>query len=120
MINRLTANAADLAADYKARGIDRQATYSHFVSDRALKPEIDAKEFFAIFDVVSPKRIIDEIITIQFHPTHWDVELEEYVQVSKDDNGVYHMLWATGHQGTNPPGFPMEKYKPLTPDGARP
>jgi hypothetical protein len=44
--NRLTANAADLAADYKARGIDRQASYSFFVKDRGLKPEINSKEFF--------------------------------------------------------------------------
>jgi hypothetical protein len=53
--SRLTASAADLAADYKARGIERQATYSRFVQDRALKPEMDAKEFYAIYDSVTPK-----------------------------------------------------------------
>jgi len=53
--NRLTANAADLAADYKAKGIERQATYSQFVKDRALKPEMDAKDFYEIYDSVSPK-----------------------------------------------------------------
>jgi len=53
--SRLTANAADLAADYKAKDIERQATYSQFVKDRALKPEMNAKEFYAIYDSVAPK-----------------------------------------------------------------
>jgi len=56
---RLTANAADLAADYKARGIERQASYSQFVKDRALKPEMDAKEFFKIYDRVTPEVLAD-------------------------------------------------------------
>jgi hypothetical protein len=52
--SRVHANAADLAADYKAKGIERQASYSQFVRDRDLKPEMDAKEFYAIYDSVTP------------------------------------------------------------------
>lgn len=40
----------ELAGDYKFRGIERQAAYSAFIRDRNLKPGIDAKEFFAIYD----------------------------------------------------------------------
>ncbi len=53
--SRLNANAADLAADYKARGIETNAAYSQFVRDRALKPEMDAKEFINIYNSVTPK-----------------------------------------------------------------
>jgi hypothetical protein len=109
-MNRFTANAADLAADYKARGINRQATYSMFVMDRALKPEISAKEFFAIFDIVSPS-MIKELGDFPFHPTHWDKELKEYVEIFQDkETGVYTLIWAHGHKGTNPPSFPMDNF----------
>ncbi len=48
--NRLTANAADLAADYKYRGMDRARAWDQFVIDRALRPDMDAKEFYRLFD----------------------------------------------------------------------
>jgi len=52
---RYELNAADLAADYKAQGIERQSSYSQFVKDRDLKPEMDAGDFFKIYDSVTPK-----------------------------------------------------------------
>ena len=54
-VERLTANAADLAADYKARGMDSRRAWSQFVIDRALKPEMDAKDFYKIYEKASPK-----------------------------------------------------------------
>ena len=112
-MNRMTANAADLAADYKARGIDRQASYSFFVKDRDLRPEINAKDFFAIFDATTPALINDMPPSEKFVPTHWDTELEEYVQIRQDERGVYRLTWAGGHTGSNPPGFPMDKFIPI-------
>jgi hypothetical protein len=48
--DRRKVNAADLAAEYKSRGIDRQRAWSQFVIDRGLNPGIDAKEFYRIYD----------------------------------------------------------------------
>lgn len=45
-------NAGDLIADYKRKGIQRQAAYSQFVIDRQLRPEIDASEFFKYWDII--------------------------------------------------------------------
>jgi hypothetical protein len=52
-VNRLTADAADLAADYKSRGMSRQRAWSQFVIDRGLRPGMDAKDFYAVYDRVS-------------------------------------------------------------------
>jgi hypothetical protein len=56
-VNQMTANAADLAADYKARGMDRFRAWDQFVIDRALKPDIDAKTFYATYDRVTASRL---------------------------------------------------------------
>jgi hypothetical protein len=47
-------NAADLAADYKARGMERRRAWDQFVIDRGLKPEMPAREFYSIYDRVTP------------------------------------------------------------------
>jgi hypothetical protein len=67
---RLTASAADLAADYRARGIERQASYGQFVKDRNLRPEISAREFYAIFDAVTPSLFVEHQIVGDTTPTH--------------------------------------------------
>ena len=51
---RFNANPADLAADYKARGIKRQEAWSRFVQDKNLSPGMDAADFYKIYDSVSP------------------------------------------------------------------
>jgi hypothetical protein len=48
-----TANAADVIADIKARGFDKQTGYGEFVKARALQPELDMKEFSKVYDSVS-------------------------------------------------------------------
>lgn len=67
--NRYAASAQALTADYKAQGLDRQASWSQFVKDRGLKPEIDAKAFYAIFDNAAPIPLI-EVSQVNFQPTH--------------------------------------------------
>jgi len=53
--DRRKASVYKLAADYKARGMERTRAWSEFVKDRSLQPEIDAKEFYKYYDVVDPK-----------------------------------------------------------------
>jgi len=53
--NRLEAKPSELAADYRSRGMDRQRAWSEFVKDKGLKPGIDAKEFYRIYDSASSK-----------------------------------------------------------------
>jgi hypothetical protein len=49
-----------------------------------------------------------------FTPTHWDRELEEYVEIHLEEPiGCYRMKWAGGYTGSNPPGCPMDRYIPL-------
>lgn len=53
--SRVTADAWDLARDYRSREIPRGAAYSTFVIDRALRPEMDAASFLALYDVATPE-----------------------------------------------------------------
>ena len=100
--DQLTANAADLAAHYKFQGMERTRAWSQFVIDRALKPEMDAKEFYAIFDSVYPCPLL-QTAEVEFKATHWDTLLECDVQITRDDRGVFHLLWIDGHTGAYPP-----------------
>lgn len=55
-----TANAADVIADIKHRGFDKQTGYGQFVKARALQPEMNMKEFSKIYDSVSAKQFTSE------------------------------------------------------------
>lgn len=46
VVNRFEATPAELAADYKFRGLDKCQAWDRFVIDRNLRPEIDAKGFY--------------------------------------------------------------------------
>ena len=60
-------DASILAADYKARGIDRNSSYGFFVKDRNLKPELSAKQFFNIYDSVISKKLERSIVLTAFN-----------------------------------------------------
>lgn len=60
-MNHLIANAADLAADYKARGMDRYRAWDQFVIDRALRPDMDARDFYLVYEAVSAGILKDRI-----------------------------------------------------------
>jgi hypothetical protein len=69
MINRLTVNAADLAADYKARGMGKYRAWDQFVIDRALRPEIDARSFYGVYESVSADPLREkQTATVQAKP----------------------------------------------------
>jgi hypothetical protein len=103
--NRYTANAADLAADYKWRGFERHYAWDMFVKERGLKPEMSAKEFYALFDSVSA-RAIDTLCEVEFEPTHMDTLLNVLCQITDDERGVHHIVWSHGVSGSNPPCDP--------------
>mgnify|MGYP001620067097 FL=1 len=42
-----------LAQDYKARGLGRSRSWSQFVIDKGLRPDMDAEDFYSIYDCVS-------------------------------------------------------------------
>lgn len=114
--DRSRVNAADLAADYKARGIARSASYSQFVRDRVLRPEMDAKAFFALYDAATPALLPREGgERVRFVPTHWDTVIQDFVMIRPDARGVRDMVWATGITGSEPPGYPLDanRYRPL-------
>lgn len=107
-VNRRTANTADLAADYKARGMERHRAWDQLIIDRGLVPGLNAKAFYAIFDSVSPRLLSGEAKQVDFEPTHFDTMFKQQVAIRSDDQGVFFILWADGRTGSNPPFLPPE------------
>ena len=108
--SRNTADASDLAADYKARGIERNASYSQFVKDRNLNPGMNASEFYKVFDRATPARFEESTggDRVKFSPTHWDNLTESYVQITPDATGRREMLWETGNHGADVASMPFD------------
>lgn len=98
-------NASTMAAYWKAIGIERQASYSQWVKHTQLKPGMNAKEWFAIWDSVAPRYII-ETIPISVVPTH---EMKLYastlvyrVRVDRQEAIVIHWTHEHGYTGSDP------------------
>ncbi len=105
---RLIASVEVLVADYKARGIERSAAYSQFVIDRALRPEMNAKEFFIIWDrgasCLLPTRhqqATGQLVTIQYTQEYGEWPSREAVITSR---GEYRIVWIdkNGTSGSDP------------------
>lgn len=108
--NRLTASVENLAADYKHKGYERHYAWDRFIIERGLIPGIDAKQFYAIFDRVSPYPL-DGVESVAFSPTHMDYLLPDRpiaVQMTTLENGVTEVVWANGSTGSYPPCFPPD------------
>lgn len=110
-------NAADLAADFKSRGLDKYVAWDQFIIARGLKPELDAKDFYALFASVSPKPLNNFRLPVGYNPTHRDTLIDLECQITIDEMGVQHIVWSDGHTGSNPPGFDVDRFLPLV-DGA--
>ena len=119
--NYLTASPYALAADFKARGMDKYRAWDEFVKARALRPEISAQEFYGIFGSASPHPLVTRT-EIDFQPTHHDTLLGMDCQVTTDERGVHYIVWADGSTGSNPPMHPPTepRYRHLTPRARRP
>lgn len=108
-VNRLTAPAPALAADYKHRGLKRHEAWDRFIVDRGLRPEMDAKPFYTLFDAAIPAPIaIPEVV--EFAPSHRDALLGQLCQVAYNEGGWWEIVWQDGRTG----GWPT-----LTWDGQR-
>lgn len=113
-ISRLSASTEELAADYKARGMDRREGFNQLIKDRNLQPGVDAKDFFAVYDSVQPCLLVSTAV-VGFEPTHFDTLKKVSCQITKDERGVFRMVWADGSTGSNPPVSPPppDRYKAL-------
>jgi hypothetical protein len=116
--SRHLATAATLAADYKAQGIDRQRAFSQFVIDRSIKPELGARDFYAVYDSVSPQRFVEIEIEGEIEITHVLVETyaldhpKRICLVSEDDHAIG---WITEYGMTG--ATPRQFVESLTPIG---
>lgn len=104
-IDRRIASIEDLAADYKARGMDRFRAWSQFVIDRGLRPGIDAKAFYSIYDQVGPCLLEQHSRGVLTTPTHilTDTSGTAFRVALLDDDGVI-VRYTTecGSEGSHP------------------
>ena len=103
-VDRSKAGAADLAADYKARGLDRHLAWDEFIKDRILKPEIDAKIFYALFDKASPLPLVGKSTSeeVSFVPSHSRISSGELVQAdTPNENGITQVITESGRAETD-------------------
>jgi hypothetical protein len=104
--NLASANAADLAAEYKYRGYEKHYAWDMFVKNRELKPEMNAKDFYALFDSVSACAI-DKRVTVDFDATHYDNLLKMNCQITELEKW-FEIVWSDGTTGSNPKIYPPE------------
>lgn len=101
VVNRFEATPAELAADYKFRGLDKYQAWDSFVIDRGLRPEIDAKGFYLIYSEIVPDDL-EKFDEVDFYPTHLDALLERKCQVTTTEDGAHHIVWDFGMTGMYP------------------
>lgn len=109
----------EMAAHLKAVGHTSQTAWSQFVIMRGLKPDIDAKKFYAIFGEVSPQLGV-EVSQRVIHPDFYDHLMGCKLEIIRDENtGVFRMVWESGMTGSNPPVYPPlpDRYQPVTERG---
>lgn len=112
--NYLECTNEQLAAHAKYCGMDKYKAWDMYITWLALKPRIDTKEFYAIYAAVDPIELV-EIIEVDFSPTHLDNLCNQRCMITQDVFGVYHIVWADGTTGSNPPTYPPDpsRFEPL-------
>lgn len=98
----------------KARypGEDKGSLYGRFVQERGLRPGIDAKEFYEIYDTVGSDPHVEDR-DMDFKPTHRDRNTGALVMVWLDDKGIYRLVTDYGSTGTCPPFLFEDAYEEL-------
>ena len=100
---------ADMAADYKSRGMDKFRAWDQYIIDMWLKPEINAGEFYDIFNTVTAKSLAPVYERPEgFDATHYDKLLQKDCMITLGRDGVWSIVWENGHTGTYPPCNPPE------------
>jgi hypothetical protein len=121
IMNTKEISALDLAADYKARGIEKSSSYSLFVRDRHLTPELDAKDFFKLFEKAEP-RLLPRSLSIEpakeSELTHWIRAkhcLPTRCQLLSKTDDVFRYVTDFGVVCSSPAAF-IDVIEPLTKD----
>ena len=96
-----------LANVFKTLGYDRYYSWDMYVKYTGLKPRINADKFYELFEK-APGDWKHMSKYVDFKPNHYDKLCKQKVQISQDENGVYHLIWQDGTTGTNPPMIPPE------------
>lgn len=109
--NRLTASVQELASDYKWRRLERHMAWDMFVIDRNLKPDMNAKDFFIIFDAAYPCPLYT-VQTVDFSPTHVDTLVDMPCQIMRQGD-IYHVVWANGMTGSMPQHLLGDRFVPI-------
>lgn len=104
MINRKV-TPTESAADSKARGFTKYLAWNAYIKDTGLKPEVDASEFYRLFEAITPELMLKKTIPDGWTPTHFDTFLSRMVQVTLRD-GFVELVWDGGHTGS----YPMEYF----------
>lgn len=99
---------ADMASDYKFRGMDKYRAWDQYIIDTGLKPKINSAEFYAIFSTVVSKQSNEYKRPNGFIATHHDNYLNLDCQMMIDELGVWSVVWEDGHTGSYPPCNPPE------------
>jgi hypothetical protein len=108
IVNTLELPARILAADYKASGIDKQSSYGYFVKDRNLKPELTAKEFFKIYDAVSPTKLKRHILLLALgdaeltHTVEQNNQPARKIKLLEKNQHYIRFVFENGSSGTTP------------------
>lgn len=98
--DRRAASAQALASDYKWRRFERHLAWDQFVIDRDLKPEMNAKDFYNLFDSAYSCPFYT-VLQVAFTPTHIDTIADLNVPCSISGEGKpYNIVWANGMTGT--------------------
>lgn len=111
--SRYVATVRELAQQYKYEGLCKYRAWNQFITDRALKPELDRKDFWLIFNNALPVELI-KLEIVPFKATHYDSLRNNYVQATVNQAGVFEMLWEDGATGSNPPLHPPDKERYLS------
>lgn len=101
----------ELIQRIKSYGVDRSKGWSLFVTARSLRPGIDAKDFYQIFDSVGPNAHTKQT-TVDFDPTHKDENGTEIMVISRSPTVVKYVL-GYGGIGSSPSSHFDQAYKPV-------
>lgn len=114
--SRENMSAADMAADYKARGMDKYRAWDQFIIDKQLKPGMNAKDFYSIYESVTPKLFKDIEIKGEIKPTHIlkekGIDTPKEVQILENTDDYVKWVTKNGMTGSTPKQY-VESLTPI-------
>jgi hypothetical protein len=102
-----------LAERIKSYKVDKSKAWSLFIAARGLRPGIDAKEFYALFDSATADPWTREI-TVKFEPTHRSKKDDSLtVMVTEYTPTVVRFIMSHGGTGSEPAGMFDSNWEPV-------